>query len=72
VVGVDALVAGNGGQRQGDDVGSHGGQQAPPPLAGAGTPDALDSEPLGRAANRDTGPLPWGAHTRRTTGSQPN
>ena len=54
VVGVNALVAGNGGQRQVEDGGGHGGQQAPPPLSGAGTPEALDSEPLGRAANRGT------------------
>jgi hypothetical protein len=54
VVGVTALVAGNGGQRQGEDVGGHGEQQAPPALAGAGTLEALDREPLGRAANRGT------------------
>ncbi len=54
VVGVTALVAGNGGQRQVEDGGGHGGQQAPPPLSGAGTPEALDSEPLVRAANRGT------------------
>jgi hypothetical protein len=38
VVGVTALVAGNGGQRQVEDGGGHGGQQAPPPRPVRGRP----------------------------------
>src|SRR5688572_13121859 len=57
--GINALIAGEGGQRQGERLGGHCRQQTPPALPGAGPDEAVDVEPLVLTADLGGGALPF-------------
>ena len=69
MLGVDALIAGEGGQGEGKGVRRHPRQQTPPALPRAGPDEARDIQP--RSAATGPGRWPFGAQTRRTTGNKP-